>query len=101
MSNAELEDQLRPNDETEKLALAAVEAINRLIAERHALRGELSAKERELKHLHERFILVRDSYRKLATELVAQLQLFERLEREEARASGGAELHWLRTEPRD
>jgi hypothetical protein len=94
-------DQLQADDETEKLALAAVEAITRLVAERHTLRAELATKERELTRLRERFVLVRDSYRKLANELVAQLQLFERLEKEEARASGGAELHWLRTEPRD
>ena len=100
MGNVEL-DQLHSDDETEKLALAALEAIKRLIAERHALRGEIASKERELKRLRERFILVRDSYRKLANELVGQLQLFERLEKEEARASGGAELHWLRGEPRD
>jgi hypothetical protein len=100
MGNAEPNQPLS-DDDTEKLALAAVDAIKRLIAERHVLRGELVAKERELKRLHERFILVRDSYRKLANELVAQLQLFERLEKEEAQASTGAELHWLRGEPRD
>lgn len=100
MGNAEL-NQPSSDDETEKLALAAAEAIKRLIAERHALRGEVAAKERELKRFHERFMLVRDSYRKLANELVAQLQLFERLEKEEAPASTGAELHWLRGEPRD
>jgi hypothetical protein len=93
MGNAEL-NQLSSDDEAEKLALAAVEAINKLIA-------ALVAKESEVKRVHERFILVRDSYRKLANELVAQLQLFERLEREEARDSGGAELYWLRGEPRD
>ena len=102
MGNANIElDQLHSDDETEKLAVAAVDAITRLITERHALRGELAAKERELTRLRERFILVRDSYRKLANELVTQLQLFEKLERHEARASTGAELRWLRTEPRD
>jgi hypothetical protein len=100
MGNAGL-NQPPSDDESEKIALAAVDAIKRLIAERNALRGELAAKERELKRLDERFILVRDSYRKLANELVAQLQLFERLEKDEARASSGAELHWLRGEPRD
>src|SRR5215510_3314552 len=94
-------DQLQVDDEAEKLALAAVDAITRLVAERHTLRAELATKEQELTRLRERFVLVRDSYRKLANELVAQLQLFERLEKEETRASGGAELHWLRTEPRD
>ena len=55
MGNANIElDQLHSDDETEKLALAAVEAIKRLITERHALRGGLAAKERELARLHER-----------------------------------------------
>jgi hypothetical protein len=92
MGNANIElDQLDSDDETERLAVAAVDAIKRLITERHALRGELVAKEHELTCLRERFILVRDSYRKLANELVTQLQLFEKLERDEARASTGAE----------
>ena|SRR5262245_61106164 len=93
-------DQLQTDDETEKLALAAVDSITRLVAERHALRADLVTKERELARLRERFILVRDSYRTLANELVAQLHLFERLEKEDARASGSAQLHWLRTEPK-
>ena len=102
MGNVNIElDKLDSDDETERLAVVAVDAIKRLITERHALRGELVAKEHELTRLRERFILVRDSYRKLANELVTQLQLFEKLERDEARASTGAELRWLRTEPRD
>ena len=56
MGNANIElDQLHSDDETEKLALAAVEAIKRLITERHALRGGLAAKERELTRIRERF----------------------------------------------
>jgi hypothetical protein len=99
MGNANIElDQLHSDDETEKSALAAVEAIKRVITERHALRGGLAAKERELARLRERLTLVRESYQKLANELVTQLQLFERLEREEARSTGSAELHWLRGE---
>src|SRR5262245_22339804 len=93
--------QLEADDETEKLALAAVDAITRLVAERHTLRADLATKERELTRLREDYVLVRNIYRKLANELVAQLQFFERLGKEETRASGGAELHWLRTEPRD
>jgi hypothetical protein len=91
MPHVEL-DQTHSDDETEKLAFAAADAITRLVAERYRLRGELTAKERELTRLRERFVLVRDNYRKLANDLVAQLQLFERLEKEEARASGSAEL---------
>jgi hypothetical protein len=100
MGNAEI-DQPLPDDETEQLALAAAEAIKRLVQERHALRRELVVKEGELQRLHERFILVRDSYRRLANELVGQLKLFEKLEHDEARATGSAELHWLRGERRD
>ena len=100
MANAELNQPLS-DDETEKFALAAAEAIRRLIVERRALRRELVAKEGELRRLHERFVLVRESYRKLANELVTQLQLFERLEQEETRETGGAELHWLRGERRE
>ena len=48
------------------------------------MRGGLAAKERDLARLRERFTLVRESYQKLASELVIQLQLFERLEREES-----------------
>jgi len=95
MGNANIEfDRPDSDDETEKLAVAAVDAITRLIVERHALRGELAVRERELIQLRERFTLVRDSYRKLANELVSQLKLFETLEREEPRV--GAQLHWLR-----
>lgn len=99
MGTANIEpDQIHSDEETEKLALAAVEAIKRLITERNALRGGLAANERDLARLRERFTLVRESYQKLASELVIQLQLFERLEREEARSTGSAELHWLRGE---
>src|SRR5262245_12650873 len=101
MGNANIELDQHLDDETEKLAIAAVEAIKRLINERHALRADLVAKEDELARLRERFGLVRDSYRKLANELVTHLHLFESLERDEAQRSAGAQLHWLRGEPRD
>ena len=100
VANTHIEPDQLHSDEAEKLALAAVDAITQLITERRALRGELATKERELMRLRERFTLVRDSYRKLANELVTQLKLFEALEREEPQASIGAQLHWLRGEPR-
>jgi len=62
--------------------------------------GARNRGERDAICYRERFTLVRDSYRKLANELVTQLKLFEALEREEPQASIGAQLHWLRGEPR-
>ena len=43
------------------------------------------------------FTLIRDSYRKLANELITQLQLVDKLDSEVA-PSGPAALHWLRGE---
>ena len=45
MGNVNIElDKLDSDDETERLAVVAVDAIKRLITERHALRGELVPK---------------------------------------------------------
>jgi hypothetical protein len=57
------------------LALAAAEAIKRLIAKRNALRSCVTVLERELLRLRHHFTLIRDSYRKLAIDLITQLQL--------------------------
>jgi len=65
----------QPDDqETERLALAAADAIHRLIAERNAFRGYAAALERELTRLRRHFTLIRDSYRRLTSEFVTQLQ---------------------------
>jgi len=87
--NAQL-DQFHSDAETERLALAAAEAIKRLVAERNALRTRVTVLERELLRLRDHFTLIRDSYRKLANELITQLQLVDKLDSEVAQAPGGA-----------
>ena len=66
-------DQL-DSDQDERLALAAAAAINRLIAERNALRTRVASQEQELRRLRRHFTLIRDSYRRLTSEFVTQLQ---------------------------
>ena len=61
-------------DEDERLALAAVMAIQRLIADRNAVRSHAAAQERELTRLRRHIALIRDSYRRLTSEFVTQLQ---------------------------
>ena len=61
-------------DQDERLALAAAGAIQRLIAERHALRRHAAAQERELTRLRRNCTLIRDSYRRLTSEFVTQLR---------------------------
>jgi hypothetical protein len=65
-----LADRLPSHEETDRLALAAIEAIKRLIAERNALRHEVRG-------LHDHVVLIRNSYRRLANELVTQLELID------------------------
>jgi hypothetical protein len=78
-----------------------VEAIKRLIAERNALRSRATVLEHELVRLRGHVTLIRDSYRKLANELITQLQLVDKLDSEVAHApSETAEFHWLRGEQR-
>ena len=81
------------------MALAAAEAIKRLIAERRAARSRVTVLELEVIRLRDHVTLIRDSYRKLANELIAQLQLVDKLDSEIVQApTGPAELHWLRGE---
>jgi hypothetical protein len=61
-------------EETERLALAAADAIHRLVAERNAFRNYAATLERELTRLQRHFTLIRDSYRRLTSEFVTQLQ---------------------------
>jgi hypothetical protein len=50
----------------------------------------------ELVRLRDHFTLIRDSYRKLANQLITQLQLVDKLDSEVAHTpSQPAELHWL------
>jgi phage shock protein A len=76
-------DQLDAIQDVERLLLEAANAIQRLIAERDALRRRVDTLESELARLRERTTLVHDSYRRLATEFVTQLQLLD---------SGGSDL---------
>jgi hypothetical protein len=78
------EDRLeRPDSdqEGERLVLAAAEAIRNLVADRRSLRETVAAQERELirvrannAELWRHVGLIRDSYRRLATEFFTQLQ---------------------------
>ena len=61
-------------DQDEWLALAAADAIKRIIAERNALRDQSAAQGQELLRLNQYVTLIRDSYRKLTYEFVTQLQ---------------------------
>ena len=74
-------DPFHSDEETDRLALAAVEAIKRLIAERNALRHEAA-------RLRDHVTLIRNSYRRLANELVTQLQLVDSFESDAQRTAG-------------
>jgi predicted nuclease with TOPRIM domain len=70
-------DRLDSIQDVERLLLEAATAIQRLIAERDALRDRVDALESELARLRERTRLIHDSYRRLATEFNTQLQLLD------------------------
>jgi predicted nuclease with TOPRIM domain len=70
-------DRLDSIQDVERLLLEAANAIQRLIAERDALRRRVDTLETELARLRERTTLIHDSYRRLATEFVTQLQLLD------------------------
>jgi hypothetical protein len=61
-------------DQDVRLALSAVAAIQRLIEERNAFRGQLVAQERELARLRRSLINIRETYRKLTCDFVRQMQ---------------------------
>ncbi len=63
--------------EMERLLLSSAEAIQRLIAERDALRAQVGVQERELGQLQRHVTLFHDSYRRLTSEFVAQFQLID------------------------
>ena len=80
MSEAEKPPQFERIDaiqDVERLLLEAASAIQRLIAERDTLRRDVGVLEGELARLHEQTKLIHDSYRRLATEFSAQLQLLD------------------------
>jgi hypothetical protein len=72
------------DEETEQLALAAADAIKSLIAERKLLRQELA-------YLRQHVSLIRNGYQKLADDLIAQLRLFEGMERNRPGSNGVVE----------
>jgi len=65
------------NQDIELLLLASAGAIQRIIAERNALRSRAQAQERELRRLRHQVSLIHDSYRRLTTEYMTQFQLID------------------------
>jgi hypothetical protein len=63
--------------DVERLLLEASTAIQRIISERDGLRSRVEALESETERLRQRISLVQDSYRRLTTEFVSQLQLLD------------------------
>lgn len=70
-------DQPNPDSDVELILLAAAGAIQRLIAERNALRIRAEAQERELMHFRRQSTLIHDSYRRLTNEFISQFQLID------------------------
>jgi hypothetical protein len=60
--------------DVERLLLEAASAIQRLIAERDALRVRVDSLERELERIRQQTTLIRGSYRRLTDEFVTQIQ---------------------------
>jgi len=69
--------QLDAERDIELVLLASAGAIQRLVAERNALRSRADAQERELTRLRHHVTLFHDSYRRLTTEFVTQFQLID------------------------
>jgi hypothetical protein len=86
------------DNEAENVALAAAEAIKHLVRERQGFRDQLAYQAREIKRLREHVMLLRDSYRKLANELIAQLKLVEKFDAEAEMPADPGQLHWLHAE---
>jgi hypothetical protein len=63
--------------EIERLLLDAAGALQRLVAERDALKARVEAQERELDRLQQHVTLFHDSYRRLTSEFIAQSQLID------------------------
>jgi hypothetical protein len=69
--------QLDSDQDIERLLLIGAGAIQRLIAERNALRSRADGLERELTRLRQHVSLIHDTYRRLTTEYVTQFQLID------------------------
>jgi uncharacterized membrane protein len=63
--------------EMERLLLSSAQAIQRLIAERDALRAQVGLQQQELKRLQRHVALFHDTYRRLTSEFVSQFQLID------------------------
>jgi hypothetical protein len=61
----------------ERLLLDSAGVLQRLIAERNALRSRAEAQERQLTLLRRNVALIHDSYRRLTTEFMTQFQLID------------------------
>ena len=70
-------DQSDSVQDIERLLLASASAIQRLVAERNALRSRVDTLERDLTLLRHQTTLIHDSYRRLTTEFVTQFQLID------------------------
>jgi hypothetical protein len=92
MTEETADPQMHPvhsDDETVQLALAAAEAIKRLVAERATLRNLLAAKEAEVARLRDHIGKIRDSYGRLANELASQIELVDKLESDVRQETAG------------
>jgi predicted nuclease with TOPRIM domain len=69
--------QLDSDPDIELVLLASANAIQRLVAERNALRSRVDNLERELTRLRDQSTLLHDCYRRLTTEFVTQFQLID------------------------
>jgi septal ring factor EnvC (AmiA/AmiB activator) len=90
--------QVLSDNEAETLALAAAEAIKRLVRERQVLRDQFAAQAHETQRLREHVAVLRDNYRKLANELIAQLKLVDQLDAKPESPASATQLHWLHAE---
>ncbi len=63
--------------EIERLLLDAAGALQRLVAERDALKVRVEAQERELNRLQQHVSLFHDAYRRLTSEFIAQSQVID------------------------
>ena len=75
-SGAETGDQHSKQD-IERLLLASAGTLQRLIAERNALRSRAEEQERALTLLRRNIALIHDSYRRLTAEFMTQFQLID------------------------
>jgi len=69
--------QFGSEQDIEIVLLAAAAAIQRLVAERNALRKRTAEQECELTHFRRQSTLIHDSYRNLTTEFVKQFHLVD------------------------